>query len=89
LVARLGRQIGPGARNSGRPEPWRHYAQTSGYSFVSEQADRLVADVLIASDGPRVMPEVPTIATGTRGIFHFDLVVNPRPGGVHSGHWGA
>ena len=56
--------------------------------FVAEQADRLVADVLIASDGPRVMPEVPTIATGTRGIFNFDLVVNLRPGGVHSGHWG-
>jgi acetylornithine deacetylase/succinyl-diaminopimelate desuccinylase-like protein len=56
--------------------------------FVAEQADRLVADVLIASDGPRVMPEVPTIATGTRGIFNFDLAVNLRPGGVHSGHWG-
>jgi acetylornithine deacetylase/succinyl-diaminopimelate desuccinylase-like protein len=56
--------------------------------FVAEQADRLAADVLIASDGPRVMPEVPTIATGTRGAFHFDLVVNLRPGGVHSGHWG-
>ncbi len=56
--------------------------------FVAEQADRLAADVLIASDGPRVIPEVPTIATGTRGTFHFDLVVNLRPGGVHSGHWG-
>jgi acetylornithine deacetylase/succinyl-diaminopimelate desuccinylase-like protein len=56
--------------------------------FVAEQADRLAADVLIASDGPRVTPEVPTIATGTRGIFNFDLVVNLRPGGVHSGHWG-
>jgi acetylornithine deacetylase/succinyl-diaminopimelate desuccinylase-like protein len=56
--------------------------------FVAEQADRLAADVLIASDGPRVMPEVPTVATGTRGTFHFDLVVHLRPGGVHSGHWG-
>ena len=56
--------------------------------FVAAQADRLVADVLIASDGPRVMPDVPTIATGTRGTFHFDLVVDLRPGGVHSGHWG-
>jgi acetylornithine deacetylase/succinyl-diaminopimelate desuccinylase-like protein len=56
--------------------------------FVSAQADRLAADVLIASDGPRVMPEVPTIATGTRGTYHFDLVVDLRPGGVHSGHWG-
>ena len=56
--------------------------------FVAREADRLAADVLIASDGPRVMPDVPTIATGTRGIYHFDLVVDLRPGGVHSGHWG-
>ncbi len=56
--------------------------------FVAEHADRLAADVLIASDGPRVMPDVPTIATGTRGTYHFDLVVDLRPGGVHSGHWG-
>ncbi len=57
-------------------------------AFVAQNADRLVADVLIASDGPRVMPEIPTIATGTRGTYHFDLVVDVRPGGVHSGHWG-
>ena len=56
--------------------------------FVATRAEVLAADVLIASDGPRVMPEVPTIATGTRGTFHFDLVVDLRPGGVHSGHWG-
>ena len=56
--------------------------------FVAAHAEALHADVLIASDGPRVMPEVPTIATGTRGTFHFDLVVDLRPGGVHSGHWG-
>src|SRR3954469_6767681 len=56
--------------------------------FIAQHADRLVADVLIASDGPRVAPEVPTIATGTRGTWHCDLVVDLRPGGVHSGHWG-
>jgi acetylornithine deacetylase/succinyl-diaminopimelate desuccinylase-like protein len=56
--------------------------------FVAANKDQLKADVLIGSDGPRVMPEVPTIATGTRGTFHFDLVVDLRPGGVHSGHWG-
>jgi acetylornithine deacetylase/succinyl-diaminopimelate desuccinylase-like protein len=56
--------------------------------FVAAHTASLAADVLIASDGPRVMPEVPTIATGTRGTFHFDLVVELRPGGVHSGHWG-
>ena len=57
-------------------------------AFVAEHTTRLAADVLIASDGPRVMPDVPTIATGTRGTYHFDLVVDLRPGGVHSGHWG-
>ena len=57
-------------------------------AFVSANRAALAADVLIASDGPRVMPDVPTIATGTRGTYHFDLVVDLRPGGVHSGHWG-
>ena len=57
-------------------------------AFVAARAAALKADVLIASDGPRVMPEVPTIATGTRGTFHFDLVLDLRAGGVHSGHWG-
>jgi len=56
--------------------------------FVAANRDQLAADVLIGSDGPRVAPVVPTIATGTRGTFHFDLVVDLRPGGVHSGHWG-
>jgi acetylornithine deacetylase/succinyl-diaminopimelate desuccinylase-like protein len=56
--------------------------------FVAANAALLKADALIASDGPRVQPSVPTIATGTRGTFHFDLVVRLRDGGVHSGHWG-
>jgi acetylornithine deacetylase/succinyl-diaminopimelate desuccinylase-like protein len=56
--------------------------------FVSANRELLAADVLIASDGPRCEPEVPTIATGTRGIFQFDLVLKLRAGGVHSGHWG-
>jgi acetylornithine deacetylase/succinyl-diaminopimelate desuccinylase-like protein len=56
--------------------------------FVAAHARELAADVLIASDGPRVEPDIPTIATGTRGTWHFDLVLRLRPGGVHSGHWG-
>ena len=57
-------------------------------AFVGANRDLLAADVLIASDGPRVDPSLPTIATGTRGTFHFDLAVRLREGGVHSGHWG-
>ena len=56
--------------------------------FVAAHANELRADVLIASDGPRVASHTPTVSTGTRGTFHFDLVVDIRPGGVHSGNWG-
>ncbi len=56
--------------------------------FVAAQAAALGADVLIASDGPRVASGTATISTGTRGTFHFDLLVDVRPGGVHSGNWG-
>jgi acetylornithine deacetylase/succinyl-diaminopimelate desuccinylase-like protein len=56
--------------------------------FVAAHREELAADALIASDGPRVEPAVPTIATGTRGTYHFDLAVRLREGGVHSGHWG-
>ena len=56
--------------------------------FIAGHAAALRADVLIASDGPRVASDTPTISTGTRGTFHFDLVVDVRPGGVHSGNWG-
>ncbi|MFZ6763548.1 M20/M25/M40 family metallo-hydrolase [Pseudoroseomonas sp. WGS1072] len=56
--------------------------------FVAAHAEELAADALIASDGPRVEPGLPTIATGTRGTWHCDLAVSLREGGVHSGHWG-
>jgi acetylornithine deacetylase/succinyl-diaminopimelate desuccinylase-like protein len=56
--------------------------------IVALNKDKLAADVLLASDGPRSAAGVPTLSTGTRGTFHFDLVVDIRPGGVHSGNWG-
>jgi acetylornithine deacetylase/succinyl-diaminopimelate desuccinylase-like protein len=53
-----------------------------------DEKDRLAADVLIASDGPRLGPERPTIFLGARGAMNFDLVVDLREGGHHSGNWG-
>ncbi len=50
--------------------------------------DRLVADVLIASDGPRLQPEVPTVFMGSRGGITFDLDLKLREGAHHSGNWG-
>ena len=46
------------------------------------------ADVLIASDGPRLSAERPTLFMGSRGAFNFDLEIDARPGGHHSGNWG-
>jgi acetylornithine deacetylase/succinyl-diaminopimelate desuccinylase-like protein len=52
------------------------------------RADALNADVLIASDGPRLNSTRPTIFLGSRGVLNFDLVVDLRDGGHHSGNWG-
>jgi len=50
--------------------------------------DRLTADVLIASDGPRLQPDVATVFMGSRGGITFDLELSLREGAHHSGNWG-
>ena len=52
------------------------------------RAEVLRADVLIASDGPRLRSDRPTLFLGSRGAFNFDLVVDLREGAHHSGNWG-
>ena len=49
---------------------------------------RLAADVLIGSDGPRLKADRPLLFGGTRGCLNFDLTVDCREGGHHSGNWG-
>ncbi|MBC7727391.1 MAG: M20/M25/M40 family metallo-hydrolase, partial [Microbacteriaceae bacterium] len=56
--------------------------------FCTQQRDRLAADVLIASDGPRLRADRPTVFLGSRGVANFDLVLVAREGGHHSGNWG-
>ncbi len=48
----------------------------------------LAADVLIASDGPRISAERPTLFLGSRGVANFELRVDLRESGHHSGNWG-
>src|SRR5262245_14248416 len=48
----------------------------------------LRADLLIASDGPRIAPDRPTIFLGARGGTMIDLTVDLREGAHHSGNWG-
>ncbi len=56
--------------------------------LCAKHKDLLRADVLIASDGPRLQPRQPTIFLGSRGAYNFDLTLDLRKGGHHSGNWG-
>jgi acetylornithine deacetylase/succinyl-diaminopimelate desuccinylase-like protein len=56
--------------------------------FCVQNKKHLEAEVLIASDGPRLQPGQPTVFLGSRGAFNIDLLVDLREGGHHSGNWG-
>ena len=48
----------------------------------------LSGDLFLASDGPRLSADRPTIFLGCRGGIRIHLDVNLRDGGHHSGNWG-
>jgi len=50
--------------------------------------DELGADLFMASDGPRLAADRPTIFLGCRGGIRIHLDVNLRDGSHHSGNWG-
>ena len=50
--------------------------------------DLFKADLLIASDGPRLSADRPILFLGARGALSLDLTVEARAGGHHSGNWG-
>ncbi len=56
--------------------------------IVASERERLCADLLLASDGPRLAPELPTLFMGSRGVANFDLELELREGAHHSGNWG-
>lgn len=63
---------------------------SAGLRELSEQhkTGLLKADLLIASDGPRISPDRPTLFLGARGGHMIDLIVDLREGSHHSGNWG-
>jgi acetylornithine deacetylase/succinyl-diaminopimelate desuccinylase-like protein len=56
--------------------------------LCSAHTGLLRADLLIASDGPRLARNKPTIFLGSRGGLGFDLTIESRAGAHHSGNWG-
>lgn len=56
--------------------------------FAAAHGDELSAELFLASDGPRIAAEVPTLFLGSRGALNFRLVAHERDGDHHSGNWG-
>ncbi|AXB41264.1 M20 family metallopeptidase [Amycolatopsis albispora] len=56
--------------------------------FAAAHRELLRADVLIASDGPRLDAATPTLFLGSRGGLNFELDADLRPDSYHSGNWG-
>ena len=58
------------------------------FDLCEKYKDYFKSDVLIASDGPRVAVDVPTVFLGSRGAINFELEAKYREGAHHSGNWG-
>ena len=56
--------------------------------FCARNKQLFDADVFIASDGPRIHPDTPTMFMGSRGVFNFTMRLDVHEGGHHSGNWG-
>ena len=56
--------------------------------ICSSHKELFKADLLVASDGPRLRADRPTVFLGSRGNMNFDLTIEARKGGHHSGNWG-
>ncbi len=76
----LQRQIPAG---DGRRRP----AAPACATWCGDNRDLFAADVLLASDGPRMAADLPTLFLVARGALALDLV-DARKGGHHSGNWG-
>ena len=57
-------------------------------AFCAAKRDLLAADLLVASDGPRLAPDRPTLYMGARGAINIEFELTLREGGHHSGNWG-
>ncbi|MGI9332622.1 MAG: M20 family metallopeptidase [Gammaproteobacteria bacterium] len=58
------------------------------HEFCAANRELLQADLLIASDGPRLARDRPTLFMDTRGAMNLELKLELREGGHHSGNWG-
>ena len=80
------------ARSASMRNFWSRWARSGARRacgrFCATYREQLKADLLIASDGPRLKETQPTIFLGSRGSLPFDLVIKAREREYHSGNWG-
>jgi acetylornithine deacetylase/succinyl-diaminopimelate desuccinylase-like protein len=57
-------------------------------ALCERERSRFRAQLFVASDGPRVAPQTATLFLGSRGVLNFELSIDHRAGGHHSGNWG-
>lgn len=69
-------------------EMGEEYGSPGLADLVAENREAFAADMLIASDGPRIGRLQPTIFLGARGGLNIHLEVVAREGYHHSGNWG-
>lgn len=69
-------------------EMGEEYGSPGLAELVAEHRAEFAADMLIASDGPRIGRAQPTIFLGARGGLNIHLEVIAREGYHHSGNWG-
>ncbi len=56
--------------------------------FCQAHKEELKGDVLIASDGPRIVKDRAAVVLGSRGQIRFNLTIEARDTARHSGNWG-
>src|SRR5882762_6901016 len=76
------------ASSASTPNSSSRPARRSARQVCESLRSELSADLFLASDGPRLSADRPTIFLGCRGGIRIHLDVNLRDGGHHSGNWG-
>ena len=56
--------------------------------WISDNRDRLSADICLVSDTTMISDKVPSINCGMRGLAYFDVTVTGPDKDLHSGHYG-
>ncbi|HCY04976.1 MAG TPA: hypothetical protein DHU16_05940 [Gammaproteobacteria bacterium] len=57
-------------------------------AFLAQNNSKMQTDLMLACDGPRLVPHRADVKLGNRGGISFDLSIKLREGSRHSGHWG-